>query len=428
METTTLTQKDHWVQHLSANGIVSLVTVAPDAVAAANNALKSLQFPTTRVEDWKYTRVARIANETWKIDQQASAEIAEYMYTRENCDVVVFVNGFFKPELSSITSQTGVTIVPFNQVEGTHRMMVQSLLENSNYTKDIFQSMNVAFNTDGLFIHVEKNTIVERDIHVLHVSASAQTMSTPIIAIHVERGAQMHHSLQFVGNTKSFTNAMYLGYIASGAHCTLDKIQMEGEESFLMNNEHVEQAENSVFTINTLTVDGNWVRNNLNIRLNGLNCETHLSGFYMPRGNQHIDNHTLVDHLLPHGQSNELYKGVVYDKAKAVFNGKVYVRPDAQKTNAYQNNANIMMSDDASVNTKPELEIYADDVKCSHGTTTGQFDEAALFYLRARGLGEESARKMLVTAFVADVLDKVNNDAVREYVIAQLNKRGLMTL
>jgi Fe-S cluster assembly protein SufD len=214
--------------------------------------------------------------------------------------------------------------------------------------------------------------------------------------------------------------------VEENAHVHWDKIQLESDANFLMNEDNVHIASNGNFTINTLTIDGGWVRNALNITLDGQNIEANLNGFYMPRRKQFVDNHTRVDHRKPHCNSNELYKGVLNDQSTGVFNGKVYVQIDAQKTNAFQSCANILLSDDATMNTKPELEIYADDVKCSHGTTTGQLDEEALFYLKSRGLGEANARRLLTSAFIGDVISKITHDAVREYVIDQLTQRELL--
>ena len=179
----------------------------------------------------------------------------------------------------------------------------------------------------------------------------------------------------------------------------------------------------SPFGIKTLSLNGDFIRNDLYIRSDATNCESTLNGVYIPQNKEHVDNHTIVDHLSPHCNSSELYKGVVNDNATAVFNGKVFVRPDAQKINAFQSNANILLSDDATVNSKPELEIYADDVKCSHGSTTGQLDEDALFYLRARGIGKDAARDLLVKAFVGDVLETIDIDAVREHATALIEKK-----
>ncbi|MEY3425976.1 MAG: Fe-S cluster assembly protein SufD, partial [Bacteroidota bacterium] len=170
-------------------------------------------------------------------------------------------------------------------------------------------------------------------------------------------------------------------------------------------------------------LDGTLVRNNLNIGVKGVNCTTHLNGIYLLKENQHVDNHTIVDHCAPNCESHELYKGVMDDSSTAVFNGKVFVRKDSQKINAFQSNANVLLSDSATINSKPELEIYADDVKCSHGSTTGQLDDEAIFYLRARGISEKSARHLMVSAFIGDVLGKIENEKVLEFTHSILKDR-----
>jgi len=224
------------------------------------------------------------------------------------------------------------------------------------------------------------------------------------------------------GQEASFRNGVTEVYVSENALVTVDKLQYDGDIRSII-TEQAHQEGNSQFRINTITLDGGWVRNNLNIALDGDNCDAHLYGLYLLKGKQHVDNHTMVDHRYPNGVSNELYKGLMDEKSTAVFNGKVFVRQDAQKTNAYQTNANILMTDTATINSKPELEIYADDVKCSHGSTTGQFDEEAVFYLRSRGLSESSARQLLVAGFAADVLEGIRSDAVIEKIHSLLTER-----
>jgi len=204
---------------------------------------------------------------------------------------------------------------------------------------------------------------------------------------------------------------------------TIDKVQYESEQSFHISTEEVQQAKNSNFTINTFTLNGGIVRNNLHINVNGENCESHLNGAYLLKNKQHVDNHTIVDHKVANCESFELYKGVMDDSSTGVFNGKVFVRKDAQKINAFQSNGNVLLSDNATINSKPELEIYADDVKCSHGSTTGQLDEEAVFYLRARGLSEKSARQLMVSAFIGEVLEKVENQQVLDFIHKVLKDR-----
>ena len=220
------------------------------------------------------------------------------------------------------------------------------------------------------------------------------------------RGLINGNGKKWWATSENFTNVISEIHVGKNAKLTIDKLQEENETCSHIATELVNQQQDSNFTINTVTLNGLLVRNNLTIEVNGQNCETNLNGAYILNGNQHVDNHTVVDHKVANCESNELYKGVIDGKATAVFNGKVFVRKDAQKINAFQSNGNVLLSDDATINSKPELEIYADDVKCSHGSTTGQLDEEAVFYLRARGLSEASARQLMVGAFIEDVTNR----------------------
>ncbi len=223
--------------------------------------------------------------------------------------------------------------------------------------------------------------------------------------------------------TGCFSNVVTEIEVAENAHLDIDKLQLENETALQIASEYVTQARDSHFDINTITLNGLLVRNGLNIAVDGQNCETHLNGMYLTKDNQHVDNHTIVDHLQPNCESFELYKGVMNDKSTGVFNGKVFVRKDAQKINAYQSNGNVLLSDNATINSKPELEIYADDVKCSHGSTTGQLDEEAIYYLRTRGISAKAAREMLIAAFVGDVLEKIINEEVLSFIQQILKDR-----
>ncbi|MEZ4800604.1 MAG: Fe-S cluster assembly protein SufD [Flavobacteriales bacterium] len=277
-------------------------------------------------------------------------------------------------------------------------------------------------------IHVAKNKIAETPIHIIHYCDDEHALSTPSVFVALEQSASIDITETFHGNAdaKSLTIRGLYAQVNENARLEYTKIQAENDNQFTIHSDNLRVETNGYSNFNTLTIDGGWVRNDLRIDLNGQNIEAHLSGFYLPRNKQMIDNHTKVDHKYAHCESNELYKGILFDQSSGVFNGKVFVYKDAQKTNAYQNNANILASDDAQMNTKPELEIYADDVKCSHGTTTGQIDESAMFYLRARGMSEDSARKLLTTAFINDVIEKVANKAVKAHVLEALSNKGLL--
>jgi len=407
METTTISPaKEKWMTTVN-------VSKAEAAVA-----LEQFDFPTTRDEDWKYTRVARITNETWvKTDAVESFDLQPFLIPGLDAYTVVFVNGRYNAAQSTLPAEQGI--------HASHEATLANQRATYNH---FFQAYADAACTDVVNVLVEKNARISKPVHFIHVVTTGQVLAQPRINLIIMQGADVKCIESFVGteSAKSFTNRTIDIEVQENASVMWDKIQLENDAQFLMNEENVRIADNGRFTINTLTIDGGWVRNALNISLDGQNIEANLNGFYMPRRKQFVDNHTKVDHRHPHCNSNELYKGVLNDQSTGVFNGKVYVHIDAQKTNAFQSCANILLSDEAQMNTKPELEIYADDVKCSHGTTTGQLDEEALFYLKSRGLGEANARRLLTSAFIGDVISKIENDAVRDFVTQQLVQRELL--
>jgi len=393
---------------------LSNLAYSNDLKQKALNILNTLDFPTTRQEDWKYTRVGRIAS--IKANQTAhNSQIDLSSIRTESKLLFVFENGHFRSDLSSSDMPKGVVIKALSRCSEEELSLVGSLV---NIENQVFTAMNSAFATDGIYIQIQPNEIITPSIHVLHILSGDNTASFTRNLLVCSDFAQAHIIQEYITQeaSSSINNVVTEIIVGVNAHFTIDKIQHEEQGNFAVLTEQVDQKKDSTFTINTITLDGTLVRNNLNIAVNGTNCTSNLNGAYLLKNNQHVDNHTLVDHKVANCLSNELYKGVIYDKATAVFNGKVFVRKDAQKINAFQSNGNVLMSDDASVNSKPELEIYADDVKCSHGSTTGQLDEEAIFYLRARGLSEKAARNLMVSAFISDVLDKIENQTVLEKV------------
>lgn len=387
----------------------------------AETILESIQFPTTRTEAWKYTRLGKISNKVFCIEKKIIEDLSNYVISKD-AYTFIFVNGFLqsKTEASYLPEGLSVSSVR-NESENTKNYIGK----NVTLDNEIFNSINTQFATDGVFVHIDKKCIIEKPIQIIHVLTGNNVISNFRNIIVSEDNSQAHVIQGYFSENaiESFTNVITEVFVKENAHLSIDKIQFEDETCFQIATEQVEQAKNSTFTINTFTLNGALVRNNLNIEVNGQNCCTNLSAAYILKGNQHVDNHTIVDHKAPNCESHELYKGVVNDKSTAVFNGKVFVRKDAQKINAFQSNANVLLSDDASVNSKPELEIYADDVKCSHGSTTGQLDEEAIFYLRARGLSEKSARKLIVSAFINDVLEKIKNEDFKEFILQLLQER-----
>lgn len=382
--------------------------------------LDNTPFPTTKTEAWKYTRLAKIRNGNF-VAQPAQLSSNRYQVDANSVSVV-FVNGHFAKDLSSAEFPDGIKLLALSQMDAAELNVLGNDLP---LDKELFNAFNTAYATDGVYLHISANMRIEPVIEITHIITGTSTISNVRNVITAEAFSKAHIIQQYVtenGNA-CFTNAVTEVSVAKNAFLTIDKLQYEDESCFIIATEQVNQAADSNFTINTITLNGGLVRNNLNINVNGVNCETNLNGAYILKGNQHVDNHTVVDHKVAHCVSNELYKGVIDEKATGVFNGKVFVRKDAQKINAFQSNGNVLLSDDATVNSKPELEIYADDVKCSHGSTTGQLDDEAIFYLRARGIGEKAARQLMVGAFVGDVFGKLENEAVKLRIDQLLEER-----
>lgn len=414
METTTATSpKEKWTTLATHAGVLS---------PSAN--VEHFELPTTRHEEWKYTRTTRIAAEEWKWTKDENTQgLEDTIITDLNALRIVYINGQYSPNHSQLNDIAGLSI-RFNQDIPVADLASFQTEEAIHF----FDAMARQSSSSAVYIQVAKNTILDKNIHIVHLNNTAQTLSTAAVFVHVHQSAfiQITETFHGIENTKTLVIRGLQARVEENARMEYVKIQAEKDDQFHIAIDRLHLASNAYSNFNTLTVDGGWVRNDLRMVLDGQNIEAHINGFYLPRRKQLIDNHTMVDHRYPHCNSNELYKGILFDQATGVFNGKVYVRKDAQKTNAYQNNANVLVGEDATMNTKPELEIYADDVKCSHGTTTGQIDESAMFYLRARGLGEDSARKLLTTAFINDVLNKVDNEAVRIHVLEALSAKGLL--
>jgi Fe-S cluster assembly protein SufD len=333
-------------------------------------------------------------------------------------------NGF----IALPTSQTeGVSFTAGKNLSAEQQALVLSLLAKENRS-DVFDAISENASNDLILIEIQSGKIIEETISIEIENTLSDCMSTPYVFIVSKENSIAKFTVDFIGKTeRSFHLVQLHAHVEQSAQLEIHQLQNTSKNECVLLRESITQAEKSVFKITTVTASGTWVRNELNIRIEGQHCETFLSGAYFPKQDQLIDNHTFVDHQVPNCYSNELYKGVLFENGKGVFNGKVYVHIDAQKTNAYQSNANIMMSDNASMFTKPELEIYADDVKCSHGSTTGQFDEEALFYLRARGLSEESAKRLLVSAFTSDVMNRISIPSWKEYVLATLIQNEIIT-
>ena len=381
--------------------------------------MNQLNFPTTRNEAWKYTRVAKIRNSNFSIsDQETIDSVSHKLIPGLDGSLLVFVNGFYKAELSNIVPETGLSISPLSDLEASSWSQKHIGTVITDEKEEFFSAMNNAYASDGVAIKIDKNTAVKDGIQVLFISTGENIFASTRKIIVCEDFSKAHLTIEFFSEdaTNCFHNTATEIIVGKNAQITIDKIQNENPSALSVSTERVKQHQDSTFYINTITLDGGLVRNNLTIDVAGQNCETNMAGVYILSGKQHVDNYTIVDHQVANCNSNELYKGVMSDESTGVFSGKVFVQKDAQKINAFQSNGNVLIGKNASVNSKPALEIYADDVKCSHGSTTGQLDEEAIFYLRARGMSETSARALMVSAFIMEALEKVENESVRAYI------------
>jgi Fe-S cluster assembly protein SufD len=385
-------------------------------------------IPGRKHEEYKYVNMelalkadfALSTHKTVTCDRIAHAEFLK------DAIVIVIENGHFIEDLSKLKEIKGLQITSIEKTASNAAFQLH-YSKYANINNDAFIAMNTAFASGGIFIHVAKNTVIEQPIQIIHVSTAKENLIiNPRNLIVLEENSQAKIVESFVtvdSEGKVFNNALTEIYVDQNSILDHYQIQEENELGSLVNTTQVVQKMQSVFSTATFTLSGGLVRNNLNIVLDDQLIETNLNGLYLTKGNQVVDNHTLVDHRKPNCHSNELYKGIIEDKSVATFNGKIFVRKDAQKTNAFQSNKNILLSDDGTINTKPQLEIYADDVKCSHGTSTGKLDEDKIFYLRARGLSETSAKKLLMHAFASEVVETMKIDELREYIEEKIAAR-----
>lgn len=409
-----------------------LVSLAGNASARKNalDEFRRMGVPTKRHEDYKYINpegLFRLGEFMAKANvvRPVTSHDVEEMTIAPGAAKVVIVNGIFIPELSKLDRlPAGVTVKSIADAVVSDAIAKKYHSTIANDSSDAFIAWNTAMNESGVFIHIAKGATCDIPVHVVHI-ASNEAASTfhprNLIVAESDSSLNVIESFDSIGPVKTLTNVVTEVMVHKGAKLNHYRIQTEGDAAHQMNTTCVVAESGSNYCTYTFSFGGAWVRNNLNISFTQEHTESHLYGLYVTNGNRVVDNHTVVDHAVPNCMSNELYKGVVDGKSTAVFNGKIFVRRDAQKTNAYQTNRNILLSDDATVNTKPQLEIYADDVKCSHGTSTGRLDEDAMFYLRARGVGEASARKMLVRAFAEEVVNNVPDEAIKAYLDNRLN-------
>lgn len=412
----------------------------------ANSAVRSMRvmamenflnmgFPDKKNEEYKYTPIASFIDDSFGLETEDRIEIPLKRFKKllplKNAHVIVLINGIFSDEHSQlIPTDSSIFISNLAAIYASQKETIEKhFAQYADISKDAFSALNTALAKDGAYIRIAAGTVVNEPVHIINLIANKKNLlvnSRNLIL--VEKSAKVDIvetfvSLDSAAGEKLFTNHLSEVILEENAQATYCRIQAEEDNVTQVNTTQVQQHKGSNFATHTFSLSGALVRNNLSIVLADELCETHLYGLYLPRKNELMDNHTLVDHRMPNCYSNELYKGIMSNDSTAVFNGKIYVRPDAQKTNAYQSNKNMLVDDGASVNTKPQLEIYADDVKCSHGSSTGRLDEEAMFYLRSRGIGESAAKKLLLKAFAEEVVNTISYEPLKAYVDGLIENR-----
>jgi len=391
-------------------------------------------LPDHKNEEYKYFNITRLLNKNFSFENTYSSN----QVTKEEFDHIaiggesislVFINGQFNQDFSDLSLLNGkIVIQSFTEAYKDHKEDIDHHFSKyADFTKDAFIALNTSFSKDGIYIKVDDGQIIEKPIYLYFITdtRAGKNIVYPRNLVTVGSNSQVklvefHHHF---GDDEIFTNMVSEYAISKDSIVDYYKVQDDNPLNYQVNTTVFHQEDRSVINTYAFSLGGKMVRNNLNISLDAKHAESNMYGLYALNKSSHVDNHTTVDHRQPDSFSNELYKGILNDQSTGVFNGKIYVQQIAQKTNAFQSNKNILLSDDATINTKPQLEIWADDVKCSHGCTTGQMDDEALFYLRSRGLDLESARAFLLFAFAEDVMEKVKIPELREYLENSISKR-----
>ncbi|MEW6751676.1 MAG: Fe-S cluster assembly protein SufD [Candidatus Latescibacterota bacterium] len=385
----------------------------------------ALGLPSTRDEAWKHTSVAPIARVDFAPVLEPDfagvrpADLAPFLVEGMDGCLLVFVDGHYAAHLSPRrTLPSGVRVTSLaTALQADPRPVEAQLGRHATGEGEAFTALNTAFLRDGAFVQMPRGTRLQEPLHLLFVATERPepTVSHPRVLFLAGEDSEVSlvESHASLGTSPSFTNAVTEVVAGRGAVVDYYRIQRQSLQAFHVSDLVVHQEGDVRFRATSIDLGGRLVRNRVHTVLAGRGIDSTLNGLYLGGGQQHIDNHTLVEHVEPHGSSHELYKGVLSDRATGVFRGRIHVHRAAQKTDAYQANRNLLLSEGAGVNAKPQLEIYADDVKCSHGTTVGRLDEDAVFYLRARGIGEAVARQMLTRAFAGQIVERVQIEPLR---------------
>ena len=373
-------------------------------------------FPGKKDEAWKYTSLNKILKEDYSVFSKAENaleyhQVKKYFIHEIDSYKIIFIDGKYSSHLSQTTHDgLDVCLMSAALSKPKYRLVIENYF-NKATTKDSFDSLNTAFSKEGAFIHIPKNKLVGKPIQIINFSTGKEDAQLiqprNLIVVGENSHVQIFERHQSLTKNPVLTNVVTEVFASKRAIVDYYKIQNDKPNASLIDNTFVNQKQQSVVSVHTFSFGGKLIRNNLNFFQNGEQIDSTLKGITIIGDKQHVDHNTLVHHIEPNCESHQDYKGIFGDNSTGVFNGKVVVEKEAQKTNAFQQNNNILISDKATINAKPQLEIFADDVKCSHGCTIGQFDEDALFYLRSRGIAKKEAQALLMYAFANTVLESV---------------------
>ena len=386
----------------------------------AKSQFEQTGFPSNRLEDWRYTNVSAIAKKEFPLAKIENSPVFDGSQGGTAFHFVL-VDGFFNAELSNLPKT--ITVCSINDALNNHADLLQSKFNQAITQTHGFIDFNTANFTDGLFVHIVENGVLEKPIQIIHVATQEAILPTRHVVI-LEKNAKatLIETFSSSENNAYLTNSVAEIFVGENADLTLYKVQQESETAYHFGGTYVQQADNARFTHHNFALGSVLARSDIVCDL-ATAAECELNGLYLGSQKQHLDNFTRINHLQPNAISREFYKGILNDKARGVFQGRIVVAEDAQKTDSKMNNRNLLLSNEAEIDTKPQLEIYADDVKCAHGVTVGQLDEKSIFYLQSRGIDEATAKHILTFAFANEMVDKITVPSLRESVFNLLLAR-----
>lgn len=393
-------------------------------------------FPTTQNEEWKYTSLKNVLTQDFEMcakladDDLSYNQLKKYMLHNVDSYKIVFINGVYSSHFSTTThDEADVCVLSSAMRQGKHQAVIENFYHKIAKNQEAMVALNTAYTKDGAYIFVPDNVILSQPIQILYFYTGenvqlANTRNLVVLGNNAQASIIERH--QTLNGKANFTNAVTEMYVGKNSHVDYYKIQDDDLAASLVDSTFVEQERDSVVSIQTFSTGGRLTRNGLNFLQKGENCNSIMNGITLGDGDQLIDHHTYIEHLFPNCESHELYRSILNDRSKGVFNGKILVNSEAQKIDAFQQNNNILLSSDAYVFSKPQLEIFADDVKCSHGCTIGQLDHDAMFYLKSRGIPEKEAKALLLYAFMADVTESIKIPELKSNVTQIItNKLGV---